>query len=113
MIARVWRGWVETAGADAYVAYMAETGLPGYARTPGNLGAHMLRREAGDGRTEVVMVSFWESMDAVRAFAGDDPERAVFYPRDEEHLVAAEKTVAHFDVALSATPASVSGGGAG
>lgn len=104
MIARIWRGWVATDGADAYVAYMAATGLPGYRDTPGNLGAHMLRRDLPDGRTEVVMASFWESMDAVRAFAGDDVERAVFYPDDVEHLVAAEDTVKHYGVALSATP---------
>jgi heme-degrading monooxygenase HmoA len=99
VIARVWRGWTRTADADAYVAYIDATGMASYAATPGNRGAWMLRRALDDGRTEFVTLSLWESMDAVRAFAGDDPSRAVFYPDDERSLVDRETTVTHFDVA--------------
>ena len=58
----------------------------------------MLRRDLGNGRTEVVTLSFWESMDAVRGFAGDDLNRAVFYPEDDRFLVAREETVTHFEL---------------
>jgi len=43
-------------------------------------------------------VTMWESMDAVRAFAGDDPERAVYYPEDDEYLLEREPTVSHYEV---------------
>ena len=101
MIARTWRGWVDTARAADYVEYLDRTGLSAYAATPGNLGAHLLRRDLDDGRTEVVTLSFWESMDAVRRFAGDDPSQAVFYPEDDDYLVGRETTVTHFDVPWS------------
>ena len=103
MIARTWRGAVATDRADDYVAYLDGTGMREYAETEGNLGAHLLRRDLGSGRTEIVTLSFWESMEAVRRFAGDDPDRAVFYPEDDDYLLEADKTVAHFEVPWSTT----------
>jgi heme-degrading monooxygenase HmoA len=64
----------------------------------------MLTRGEVDGRTEVVMVTFWDSMEAVRRFAGTEPDRAVFYPEDDAFLVGRETTVTHFDVALHRSP---------
>ena len=97
MIARVWRGWTRPQDADAYVTYLERTGMPGYRGTPGNRGAWILRREDGD-RTEFVTLSFWDSMDAVRAFAGDEPRAAVFYPEDDRFLVDRETVVTHHDL---------------
>ena len=97
MIARTWRGWTSADNADAYVAYLRETGMYAYRTTPGNLGAWILRRRDHE-RVEFVTLSFWESMDAVAAFAGDDPERAVFYPEDDRFLVDREETVEHFEL---------------
>ena len=97
MIARTWRGWTAAADGDAYVAYVRETGLAAYLATPGNLGAWILRRPDGE-RTEFVTLSFWESRDAIRAFAGEDIERAVFYPEDDRFLVEREETVAHYEL---------------
>ena len=68
-----------------------------YTTTPGNRGAWILRRDDGD-RTEFVTLSFWESLDAVREFAGQDVERAVFYPEDDRFLVERELVVAHFEL---------------
>jgi heme-degrading monooxygenase HmoA len=65
----------------------------------------MLRRDLDDGRTEMVTVSFWETMDAIRAFAGDDVTAAVYYPEDERFLVDREDTVTHFDVVSAAAGA--------
>jgi heme-degrading monooxygenase HmoA len=98
VIVRIWRGWVAEADAEAYVAYVRDTGLTGYRTTPGNLGAGITTRASGDGRSEVVTVSLWESMDAVSAFAGADPSVAVFYPEDDRYLVARETTVVHIEV---------------
>ncbi len=102
MIARMWRGWVRTADRAAYVDYIESTGMAEYRATPGNQGAWMLARDLDDGRTEIVTLSFWASRDAIRGFAGDDIEQAVFYPEDERFLVDRETTVTHFDVVAGA-----------
>ena len=80
MIARIWRGAVRRRDGDAYAEYMHGTGIAGYAGTPGNRGAWMLRRDVGD-HTEFVMFTLWESLGAVKAFAGEEYETAVYYPR--------------------------------
>ena len=98
MIARIWRGWVRTADRAAYVDYIDGTGMAEYRQTPGNQGAWMLARDLDDGRTEIVTLSFWASAESVRGFAGDDIERAVFYPEDDRYLVDREITVTHYEV---------------
>jgi hypothetical protein len=101
VIARVWRGWVKPEDAPAYVEYIERTGLSDYRRTQGNRGAWILQRRDGD-RMEVVTLSFWDSYDSIRGFAGDDVIRARFYPEDERFLVARETTVTHYAVAAGA-----------
>jgi heme-degrading monooxygenase HmoA len=98
IIARIWRGAVRPEDGDDYAQYMQKTGLAESRNTSGNLSATMLRRDMDD-RTEFVMYTTWESMDAVRGFAGDDPERAVFYPEDDRFLIERDLTVAHYEVA--------------
>ena len=99
MVVRTWRGWVRTEQAAAYVDYIDRTGLAAYRNTAGNLGAQMWTRDLGDGRTEVVTVSWWDSRADIEGFAGDDINVAVFYPEDDDYLVDRERTVLHFDVA--------------
>lgn len=98
MIARIWRGAVRREDGDAYAAYIRDTGLAGYAATPGNRGAWVLRRDAGS-HTEFVTFSLWDSVDAIRTFAGDDVETAVYYPEDDRYLVERDLTVSHYEVA--------------
>ena len=97
MIARTWTGVVRRADADAYADYIRETGFAEYGQTAGNRGAWMLRRHDGD-RTEFVTLSMWDSVDAIKAFAGDDIEAAVLYPEDERYLIDGESSVAHYEV---------------
>lgn len=97
MIARTWRGWTRQADADEYVAYLLRTGIEAYRATPGNRAAYILRRDDGD-RTEFVTFSLWESMESVRSFAGEDVDRAIFYPEDDRFLVERETTARHFEV---------------
>jgi heme-degrading monooxygenase HmoA len=97
MIARIWKGAVNLADADEYADYIRRTGFAEYAETPGNRGAWMLRRDQGE-RTEFITWSLWDSVDAIRAFAGDDIEAAVLYPEDERYLVGGESTVTHYQV---------------
>jgi heme-degrading monooxygenase HmoA len=103
MIARIWRGAVARGDGDDYAAYIEATGFAAYGETPGNRGAWMLRRDR-DELTEFVTFSLWESLDAVKAFAGEDYETAVYYPDDERFLVEREDTVAHFEIARHIPP---------
>jgi aminoglycoside 6'-N-acetyltransferase len=97
VIARIWTGAVRKEDGDAYAEYMRKIGVAGYARTPGNRGVWMLRR-AVDDRTEFVMVTLWDSLDALKAVAGEDYERALFYPQDERFLVEGNLRASHFKV---------------
>ena len=97
MIARIWRGTTRAEDTDRYLAYLHETGLKAYRATPGNRGAWVLRRVAGD-RAEFVTLTFWDSHDAVRTFAGDDYERAVYYPEDTAFLLELSPTVEHYEL---------------
>ena len=97
MVARTWWGATRADDAADYLDYLRKTGLAEYARTPGHRRTLTLRRIVGE-RAEFLLVTLWDSMDAVRRFAGDDPERAVFYPEDERYLVARDEYVTHFEV---------------
>ena len=98
MIARIWSGVTRDEDADAYEEYMREVAVPGYTNILGHRTLLMLRRPRGDGNTEFTMVTCWDDMGSVIAFTGPDPERAVFYPRDEQFLVDRELTVRHYEV---------------
>jgi heme-degrading monooxygenase HmoA len=79
------------------------TSIPGYDQIPGNLGVYMLRRAIGE-RCEFVMLTFWESLEAVKAFAGDDHETTAFYPENDRFLVAREERASHVEVAAALPP---------
>ena len=97
MITRIWRGWTRPEDTDAYAEYILNTGIAEYKATPGNRGAYLISRPDGE-RTEFVTVSFWDDNDSIVAFAGEDIDRAVFYPEDDRYLVGRETTVKHFRV---------------
>jgi heme-degrading monooxygenase HmoA len=96
-MARTWRGATRAEDADAYVEYLEKTGISEYRATPGNRGVLGLRRVVGD-KAEFLLVTLWESEEAIRRFAGDDIERAVFYPEDDRFLVEKDEQVSHFEV---------------
>jgi hypothetical protein len=89
VIARVWRGATSAADADAYAAYVGRC-LEGER-------ALVLQR-ADDERAEIETIILFDSLGDVRAFAGDDIERARFYPEDDRYLVERELSVTHYDV---------------
>jgi len=97
MIARMWHGMVPEALADEYQNYINETGLPGLKSTPGNLGVVILRRSES-GRVHFLLVSFWESFEAIARFAGPDIEKARYYPDDAKYLMELEPKVTHYQV---------------
>jgi heme-degrading monooxygenase HmoA len=90
MIARLWHGWTTHNKADAYENLLRSEVLPGIHRISGFHGAYLFRREAGE-EIEFVTLTLFDSLDAVRAFAGDDYEVAVVPPQ-------ARKLLSHFDV---------------
>lgn len=104
-ILRRWSARIRSADEDAYVAYVAQTGLDAYARTPGNRGYQMLMRTLGDGSSEVTTLSWWDSMASIRAFAGDSPEQARYYPQDDRFLLERPEHVEHHRVLASGEPA--------
>jgi heme-degrading monooxygenase HmoA len=99
MVARIWRGWTRRDHAAAYTEHVRATGFGSYLATPGNRGAFVLRRDEGD-RSEFLTLSLWESLEAVRRFAGEPVDWAVLGHEDERYLVDREPTVMHFDVVV-------------
>ena len=97
MIVRTWRGAVRPEHLDEYLRHQDETGVGEYRATSGNRGVLVLQRARG-ALVEITTVSFWDSMDAVRAFAGDDPERAKFYPGDDDLLAEKDGHADHYEV---------------
>lgn len=97
LIARVWHGVTDAARADEYAAYLERTGATECRATPGNRGVLVLRRIKQD-RAEFTFISLWDSVDAIRRFAGEDYEKAHYYPKDREFLVELEPFVDHYDV---------------
>lgn len=97
MIARLWFGRTKAKDYGAYVAYLEESGVAELHATPGNRGVMVLRRLDGD-EAEFGVMSLWDSLDDVKAFAGDDVEVAHYYPKDERFLLELEPRVNHFEV---------------
>ena len=97
MIARQWHGRVRSSDADAYYDYLLDTGLMDYRQTPGNRGVQVLRRRDGDV-VHYLLTTLWDSWDSIKAFAGEDVERARYYPEDTRFLLELEPTVSHFEV---------------
>jgi uncharacterized damage-inducible protein DinB/heme-degrading monooxygenase HmoA len=97
MIARSWDGLTPAAKADEYTDYVRRTGVSELAATDGNLGVYLLRREEGD-RARFRVLSLWESMDGVRRFAGEDAEKARYFPEDARFLLSPATNVELFEV---------------
>lgn len=97
MIVRLWRGTVPADKMAACLEYTRETGVRDYLRNAGNAGVYVLGRQLGDAH-EIATLSLWDSLQAIRAFAGDEPTRARYYPRDLEFLIDPPRDAEHFDV---------------
>jgi heme-degrading monooxygenase HmoA len=110
MIARVWRGVVRLEKAEEYGRWLcdSEFGVKDYRATPGNVGAWVLRRIEGD-RADFLLVSCWESREAIQAYAGADIERARYFPYDRECLIDPDPRVAHYEVLAGSGPEGAKG----
>jgi heme-degrading monooxygenase HmoA len=104
MIARTWHGRVPASKADAYYAYLLRTGLADYRATPGNRGLLVQRRIDGDV-AHFLLTTLWDSVDAIKRFAGDDYEAARYYPEDDDYLLERQPFVTHAEALLASFPA--------
>jgi len=101
MIMREWRGRLPHDKVDEYLQYLRVTGLNEYANTPGHHGTWVLLDRDLDGKAgiaEYTLLTLWDSRDAIRAFAGDDIEKAKYYPEDEHYFVEMPEKVRHYQV---------------
>jgi heme-degrading monooxygenase HmoA len=97
MIARVWRGWARRDDAPTYERIFANSVLPHLQATNGYIGAYLMRRDDQDD-VAFVAVTLFESVDAIRAFAGQDYEAAVVSPEARRALARFEDRVTHYTV---------------
>ena len=100
MIARVWRGVTgspET--ADRYVQHVNTNVVPELAKIEGHIKIKVLRRDM-DNKVEFLVITMWESMEAVKGFAGEDTEKAVVAPQAKAVLTEYERTVRHFEIVI-------------
>jgi heme-degrading monooxygenase HmoA len=96
-IARIWHGTTSAEKGQEYLDRMSEVAITDYSSTPGNRGAMVLHRVDGDV-WHFLTVSFWDSTEAIAAFAGDDIAAARYYAFDEDYLLSFEPTVEHYEV---------------
>jgi heme-degrading monooxygenase HmoA len=100
MIDRVWAARATPANAPAYVEHLRNEAIPTLRRVDGYEGARLLHRRDGS-EMEIVVVTRWRSLDAIRGFAGDDIERAVVADEAAALLTGFDDRVAHFEVVLT------------
>jgi antibiotic biosynthesis monooxygenase (ABM) superfamily enzyme len=99
VIARVWHGWTTPENADAYERFLRSTMFPSMHRVPGFLGADLLRDDRDDEIAFITITRF-ESLESVRAFAGDDHRRAVIEPEARALLSRCDERSEHYEVVL-------------
>lgn len=101
MIARLWKGWTTRDNANAYESLLREKVLPGLQRIDGYRGGYVLRQDGND-EVEFAVLNLFDSLEAVRAFAGPDYTVAVFEPEARLLLSKVEPIARHYEV--KATP---------
>jgi heme-degrading monooxygenase HmoA len=99
MIARVWSAQTTPAQAPAYARHLREQVLPALRQVPGYVGAKLLERALA-GAIEIVVITFWESAEAVQRFAGADLEEAVVAEEAAALLTRFDRRVRHYEVVV-------------
>src|SRR2546427_5857573 len=102
MIMRLWKGKVKAEKAASYLSSLNQTGLKDYAETPGNLAVYSFRRDCGS-YVEFLLLTLWESIAAIKRFAGEEYEKARYYPEDDDFLLEKEPFVDHYEVDYAVT----------
>jgi len=98
MIARTWRGTAHSANADDYYRHFTTKVAPHLKDIAGHRGAFLLRRDV-DGQVEFLAITLWDSIEAVRTFAGPNPDIAIVEPEGRAALAAFDGLARHYEVA--------------
>ncbi len=96
MILRTWGARTTLECADAFHRHLLETGIADYRKIAGCREVHLVRRDEG-GVTHFLLLSFWDSLDAIRTYTGENFEVAVLYPGDEAYRLDPDRFVHHFE----------------
>jgi heme-degrading monooxygenase HmoA len=97
VIARIWHGYTKPEHADAYEAMLKPELLPGISEVKGYKGSYLLRRNEGD-EVEFITIMLWDSIDAIRAFAGPDYETSVVPEERRKYLLRHDAKSAHYEI---------------
>jgi len=97
MISRMWHGRVPTSKAKAYREFLNIRAIPDYQSVKGNVSVYILEQPEGD-ITHFITLSFWENMDVIQDFAGQDVGVAKYYAEDQDFLLEFEPRVIHYEV---------------
>ena len=97
MIARIWHGYTKPEHADSYESLLKPEVLPGISKVPGYRGTYFVRRNVGN-EVEFVTIMLWESLDAIKAFAGPNYEAAVVPEERQRFLTRWDERSAHYEV---------------
>lgn len=97
MIVRMWHGMVEASKADEYAEFMKERAVPDYSSVDG-LKKLLFLKDVKADVAHFLLVTHWDSMEAVKKFAGENPEKAKYYPEDDDYLLEKEETSALYQV---------------
>jgi heme-degrading monooxygenase HmoA len=103
MITRAWWGKTPFDKANDYIRHLEGKVLPELRKIDGHKGAYILRRDLHDG-VEFAVLTLWESMEAIRQFAGEDPERAVVTPEAKALLREFDSKVKHYEIVSGPDP---------
>ena len=108
MISRIWHGWTDPANADAYEEMLRSVVLPGISdRVNGYLGVYLLRRDH-EQEVEFVTVMLWDSLEALRCFAGNDYEQAIVPVERRKLLSHYDERSAHYEILMHPATGDVS-----
>jgi heme-degrading monooxygenase HmoA len=97
MIARMWQGTVPKEKSELYQEYVNRTGLKDYFNIDGNITGFLFTRDEGNV-TQFFVLSIWRDIEAIKEFAGEDYEKARYYPEDEQFLLELTPNVTHYEV---------------
>jgi heme-degrading monooxygenase HmoA len=97
MIARIWHGKTRAADLDRYSEFVRAVAIPDYSTAPGFVSLTFLRKIEGE-EAHFTLITYWKNLEVIRNFAGDDIDKAKYYPEDDEFLLEFEERVQHYEV---------------
>jgi len=97
MIARIWQGKTNIEHEDVYEQFMKRRAVPDYSKTPGFVKLIFLK-QTDELFAHFKLITFWENLDVIKNFAGEDFQKAKYYPEDQNYLLEFSERVTHYEV---------------